>query len=73
MFLCSPIDSRNDAPYVVVHLQPLQLSIAGTHRTLPCSTFTVHLQVGLKVKALNNVKKKEERVESKEEEEGKEE
>jgi len=39
-------------PDILVHLQSLQLSTATTYWALPCSPLTVHLKVGLQVKAL---------------------
>ena len=39
-------------PDILVHLQSLQLGTATTHWALPRSPLTVHLKVGLQVKAL---------------------
>ena len=53
----SLVDSRYDAPDVVIHLQALQLGIAVTHRTTPSATLTIHLQVCLQIKTLKRRKK----------------
>lgn len=40
------------APHILVNLQTFKLGIATTHWTLPRSSITVHLQIGLQIKTL---------------------
>ena len=48
----SLVDSRYNAPDIVVHFKAFQLSVTVTHRTTPRASLTVHLQICLQIKTL---------------------
>lgn len=41
------VDLRKDAPYILIHFKPFQLSVATAHRTFPRPSLTIHLEIRL--------------------------